>query len=97
MKAYPLQPRSLWEARHGPYGAYSKGHHAPDAFLAACREGGWDDVVEHASPAMVLHLWWRFVPDNDSGGSVSVDAAPHARGAFPVTVFDLERLPREER
>lgn len=63
----------------------SKGHHDPDAFMAACVEwnggplNGWGNV---------RHAWGRTVPDSSGDYEfLCLPAKPHARGAYPMTTI----------
>jgi hypothetical protein len=83
MKTYPLQIEEIIWAEEGPR-LYSRGHHPPSDFLMAIREhyAGVDGPVEQ--------IWWRYLPSQeDYPHGLYIDALPHTRGAFPVTVVDL--------
>lgn len=79
-KEYPLE---LEVTRPDPL-YFSKGHHDAATFCNAAREyWGYGIALDD-----VRHAWKRWVPANESDGEVYlwlIDAAPHSRGAFPVT------------
>jgi hypothetical protein len=80
---------------------YCRGHVATGVFIRAAEhylgrapeavDASEDAKGRHFTGADVKREWWRTVPDR--GGmfdSRFLKAKPRARGAFPVTVIDLE-------
>jgi len=72
----------------GEYDAvYSKGHHDFADFKAAYAADQGCLASEVPEPK---HEWWRWRPrhggDDSSYDYFQMEAVPHARGAFPVTV-----------
>lgn len=64
----------------------SKGHHAPEEFMAAALACWGEPLEGFSAPA---HVWLRAVPDRlGEYASVYIDAEPHARGAFPATFIE---------
>jgi hypothetical protein len=93
-RTYPLEIERLVDL-DGDYtvGAFSRGHHEPETFLAAAvsyllEERGIDDWTPEV--AKVRHETWRHIPmGHDEPGSLRFEPAkPGARGAYPVTVID---------
>lgn len=79
MKDYPLKIENVGE---DTYCLMSRGHHPPDAFMAAVKE-----YRPNWSMGKPEHVWWKFVPA--SGGyfnGLYVEVKPGTRGAFPATV-----------
>lgn len=80
MKTYPLEAYSCGE---DTYQVISRGHHDPHEFMRAVRQAGYDWPL-----GMPTHCWFRVVPDQsgDYPRGLYVEAKPHSRGAFPVTL-----------
>ncbi|MGF7178391.1 hypothetical protein [Azospirillum doebereinerae] len=81
----------------GWMGCWAKGHHAPDAFMAAAARTDfeWDGYgrrpLVHAW--MIQQDWWRCVPMAGEPGCWEYRAAvPKSRGAFPATYFSTSEL-----
>jgi hypothetical protein len=75
---------------------YARGHHPLAVVLArAAREYAAEFKTAETLPK-AEHEWWRKVPvrGNDVCDTRFVGAAPHARGAFPVTVVSFKSFER---
>lgn len=88
--AYPLRVEG-WSDDGDGY--WSAGHHDPEAFVTAIEteyEGETAPAEEHAERvARVRHEWFRYIPAPrwaEEDGRY-INAVPHSRGAFPVTVI----------
>ena len=87
--AYPLEIQA-WSDDGDGY--WSSGYHEAEAFVTAIEEqyegcGRWSPDHEERV-ARVRHKWWRFIPTPYGGGDGRyINAVPHSRGAFPVTVI----------
>jgi hypothetical protein len=94
--SYPLELQLLYDLDGGPsLGYYSKGHHGRDAFLAVV-ERELDEGLDPWMPGYVLQQYWRTIPVHDGSG-VRFQAAPAgARGAFPVTLLDVDQYRRDQ-
>lgn len=63
----------------------SKGHHGKTAFMKAARSYWGEALKGFDGP---YHTWWRTVPDRTGDYRCRYhEAAPHSRGAFPVTAI----------
>lgn len=79
-KTYPLDPRSVGD---DTYIVMSKGHHDPDAFMAAVRAAGYDWPL--GKPA---HKWVRLSPCGPNCGEHRCHYSLHDErqpGRFPAT------------
>lgn len=92
-KPIPLEVQSLNEAgASGSHmGWYSKGHHAPVAFLAAI--DAHEGTPQRLTVSKVQLTHWRCVPAIDDDGDPVVEFRPTTPGpgAFAVTVIEAER------
>lgn len=74
----------------GEMGFWAKGHHPTRHFSEACNAysgapAGYDK--RHVAPDQCRHEWWRTVPIGGRPGMVQyLNAEPHSRGSFAVTV-----------
>lgn len=79
MKQYPLEILSVGD---DDFMVMSKGHHDPDAFMAAVAKAGYGDWPL-GSPT---HEWVRITPSrNPEYSHYYTTAEPGSRGAFPAT------------
>lgn len=84
-RQYPL----VVEGGANEEGTYymSKGHHSFVEFMAAATAYCGGPLEGLQSPA---HQWLRVVPDPDGEHrrGLLIEAKPHSRGAFPVTIIE---------
>ena len=84
-KSYPLE--IVYSLDEYPFYCMSKGHHDCDTFMqaASITLGGLDGWERPR------HEWWRAIPSPDHDGTVLLTQVNSpARGAYPVTVMDLD-------
>lgn len=77
-KTYPLDVRSVGDDE---YCVMSKGHHDPDAFMAAVRAGGYDWPL-----GKPVHKWVKAVPCRCGEHTCHYELSDERRpGWFPAT------------
>ncbi len=88
MKQYDLSVQGITEFEGGGhYMEYqSKGHHDAEAFRFGL-ETNWERTIFDTSK--VRHEWRRCVPSGLERQWLLIEAKPHSRGAYPVTVVDF--------
>lgn len=70
-----------------------RGHVTAEEFAGAVASFNLDPAPRQ--PALVMHEWYRFIPDDEGGGYWW--ACPGSRGAFRVTVGRLSALSGNDR